>query len=231
MGEHPELILASGSPRRTALLAAVGVSHRVEPSNCRETWDGESPVEHVARWSDRKALEVAARFAAALVLGVDTTVAVDGRVLGKPADGAEAAAHLSALAGRWHTVYTGCSLRAPAGWLDAGELHRFFAARALRPWRWSLEPRAARWIDASQVRVRALSPDEIADYVATGEPLDKAGAYGIQGLGGSLVEAVVGSWSNVVGLPMETLCEVLSLHDWLPVDWHRCVDVYSLQLA
>ncbi|MBE7558779.1 Maf family protein [bacterium] len=180
----------------------------------------------MARWSDRKALEVAARLPRRWFWRVDTTVAVDGRVLGKLVDGAEAAAHLLPWRAAGAYRLYGCSLRAPAGWLDAGEPP--LPPRALRPWRWSLSARAARWIDASQVRVRALSPDEIADYVATGEPLDKAGAYGIQGLGGSLVEAVVGSWSNVVGLPMETLCEVLSLHDWLPVDWHRCVDVFSV---
>ncbi len=231
MALQPELILASGSPRRTSLLTAARIPHRVEPSRCDETWDGESPVEHVFRWSDAKCSEVAVRFPSALVLGVDTTVAVEGRMLGKPADAREAAAHLAAIGGRWHTVYTAVALHAPQDWLRGEAVRRLFSARALRPWRWRLNARGLQWVDASQVKIRALSADEIAAYITTGEPLDKAGAYGIQGLGGTLVERATGSWSNIVGLPMETLCEVLSLHEWLPADWYRDCDLARLQLG
>lgn len=181
MNEHPKLILASGSPRRRDILRELGVPYEVVPSDVDEDAPelrGLPPAEQARALALRKAESVAGRVAAGrLVLGADTVVAVDGRVLGKPRDAAEAAAMLRRLSDRWHEVITAVALvrRQPAC-------------------RWEAE-------ECSEVRFRPLSDEEIAAYVASGEPLDKAGAYGIQGLGGRLVAEVRGSYHNVVGLP------------------------------
>lgn len=172
------LILASASPRRRDLLSSAGVSFTVSPADVDESvHPGEAP----AAYALRVAVEKARRGdAAAAVLAADTVVDLDGAVLGKPADAAEAAATLRRLSGRVHRVHTAVVLRIG----DAITHMRI----------------------TSEVQFRPLSDAEIAAYVATGEPADKAGAYGIQGAGMGLVHAVRGSYTNVIGLPLaETL--------------------------
>jgi len=197
--ESVHLILASGSPRRKELLSAIGVRFLVRPSSVEEmARDGETPAEQVCRLASEKAREVAALFPDLWVLGADTIVVIDGRILGKPGDEDEARGMLALLAARTHVVFTGYAL-----------IHLRFPERE--------RVRYSR----SEVKIRELSPAEIAGYVATGEPMDKAGSYAIQGVGSGIVESVVGSYTNVVGLP---LCEVardleeLGIFDFLKVN-------------
>ncbi len=180
------LILASASPRRLELLRGAGLDPRVVVPRVDETVrPGEAPEARVARLAIEKVhaveLDLAAQAQLAVVLGADTEVVLDGRPLGKPRDAVEAAAMLRALRGRVHEVLTGVHL-----------LRRD-------------EQRSATAVAVTRVRFRSFDDATLAAYVATGEPLDKAGAYGIQGHGASLVESVDGSWSNVVGLPVEQL--------------------------
>lgn len=171
------LLLASASPRRRELLRAAGVAFTVTPADIDESMlPGETPRAYVRRVATAKASAVAAREPGRRVLAADTTVALDGRVLGKPADAAEATAMLSALAGRTHEVHTAVVV------LDGR--------------------RVRRRVVTTRVRFRALTAAEIDTYIATGEPFDKAGGYGIQGAGGALVDDVRGSYTNVVGLPL-----------------------------
>jgi nucleoside triphosphate pyrophosphatase len=180
----PPLVLASASPRRRALLADVGLAFSSLAVELDEhVLPGESPRDHVVRLAGAKAREGCARFAGAprIVLTADTTVAKNGRIFGKPADADEALGMLRALAGGEHEVLTACRLeRTSDGASSAG-----VAVSRVRflPW----DPARARW------------------YVGTGEPFDKAGAYGIQGRGVLLTDGIAGSWSNVVGLPLELL--------------------------
>jgi septum formation protein len=180
-----DLLLASRSPRRAELLRTLGVAFRVVDVEVDETpGPDESPAGYVGRLARDKAR--AGRGAgSAPVLAADTTVVIDGAILGKPVDAAEASAMLERLAGRVHEVFTGVAV------IDArGVLHETVVRTA--------------------VRFRPLATGEIAAYANSGEPLDKAGAYGIQGLGGALVAGIDGSYSNVVGLP---LAETLALLD------------------
>lgn len=178
-----DLILASGSPRRKFLLNSLGIRFRAVPSSIDESLiDGESPQENVQRLALAKATEVSARFREKWVLGADTIVVIDDEILGKPSDEQEARAMLARLAGRTHVVFTGYAL-----------VNSFFPDR-----------RRVRY-EESSVQIRELSPRQIAGYVRTGEPMDKAGAYAIQGIGSGIVERISGSYTNVVGLP---LCEV-----------------------
>lgn len=179
------LCLASRSPRRAELLRTLGVSFQIIDGEVDESRRlGEVAPDYVARLAHAKAL--AGQHAAppgACVLAADTTVALGGEVLGKPRDRAEGLRMLAALAGGWHEVYTGVVVLPPVG-----------AAYACTV--------------VTRVCFRGLSPREMAAYWASGEPADKAGGYGIQGLGGALIERIEGSYSNVVGLP---LAETLSL--------------------
>ena len=179
------LILASGSPRRVALLGELGVSFQTVVSDAPETIDPSLSSEAQAvALAERKARAVATRLEEGIVLGADTIVVLDGELLGKPADDADAMRMLRRLSGREHRVVTGIAVvDARAG---------------------SLRPTAV----VSIVRFRPLSDGEISRYVATGEPRGKAGAYAIQGHGGSLVSALEGCFNNVVGLP---LCETARL--------------------
>jgi len=173
----PELILASSSPRRRELLEALGVRFRVRPVDVDETpRPGEAAEAYVARLAVEKA--TARGEAGELVLAADTVVTLDGALLGKPDDADDARRMLEHLAGREHKVLTGVTL-----W-EAGSR------------------RQASGVETSGVRIAALSREEIDWYVATGEPLDKAGSYAIQGLGALFVDAVEGNYSNVVGLPL-----------------------------
>ncbi len=173
----PRLVLASASPRRRELLAGLGLTPPVRPVDVDETpRDGEPAADCVLRLARAKA-EAEAR-PGELVLAADTLVVLDGRILGKPAGPAEARAMLTDLAGRDHLVMTGVAVRD----VDAG--------------------RTAAAVETTRVSIAPLEAARIAAYVATGEPLDKAGAYAIQGLGALFVERIDGNYSNVVGLPL-----------------------------
>jgi septum formation protein len=174
-----KLILASRSPRRRDLLATIVGEFEVVPSEIDETLEGGPTPEAVAALALRKARAVAARVADATVLGADTVVVLDGEALGKPGGPAEARAMLRRLRGREHEVITGIAV------VDVRR--RREAARAV----------------VSRVTMAAYSDATIEAYVASGAPLDKAGAYAIQDLGGALVERCAGSYTNVVGLPVE----------------------------
>ncbi|HEY8458874.1 MAG TPA: Maf family protein [Blastocatellia bacterium] len=169
------LILASSSPRRAELLRAAGIDFTVRVASVDETIrPDESPRDYVTRLSREKARAVAR--GDELALGADTIVVVDGKIIGKPADAEEAGRMLRALSGRWHEALTGVTL-----------------ARA---------DRAVSAVSSTRVKFAELSDAEIKWYVSTGEPLDKAGAYAIQGRASLFIESIEGSYSNVVGLPM-----------------------------
>jgi septum formation protein len=181
----PRLILASASPRREELLRQLGVPFTVVRSDLPEEMTGGSPVESLRALSLAKARAVAGRVGTGVVLGADTVVVLDGVIFGKPANPDDARRMLRALRGRSHEVITGVALvEAPA----RAEISRVVVTR---------------------VQMRRYGEDEIDAYVATGEPTDKAGAYGIQGEGGKLVSRVDGCYWNVVGLPLRTTRRLL----------------------
>ena len=178
------LILASASPRRAELLRAAEIPFEATPADVNEVFHaGERPEKAVARVAELKARAVAARHQDAIVLGADTTVVVGGEVLGKPAHDADAARMLRLLSGRTHEVLTGICLCGRGRTL----VH----------------------VEPSRVRMATLSEPEIAWYVATGEPTDKAGAYAAQGRASRFIEGIDGSYSNVVGLPISRVYELL----------------------
>ncbi|SEN34299.1 Maf family protein [Lihuaxuella thermophila] len=184
----PELVLASGSPRRRELLSQLGLSFRVQISRADETIDHLSPAAAVEQLALRKAKAVAAECDSALVIGADTVVVLDGEILGKPEDSGHAVRMLHRLQGRSHQVYTGIALVQ----VRSGKVIRELVDH-----------------NQTQVTMRALSPQKIDWYVETGEPLDKAGAYGIQGLGALLVEKIEGCYFNVVGLSVSLLDDMM----------------------
>jgi septum formation protein len=187
----PRLVLASASPRRTELLARLGLEHDVDPAHIpEEILADETPEEHVERLALSKAREVGARHPGCLVLAGDTVVVRDGSILGKPSDAAEAREMLTSLAGRSHTVLSGLALAGPG---PAEILSRH---------------------DVARVVFRPLTPQDVEDYVATGEPMDKAGGYGIQGMGGAMVTRVEGDYYTVVGLPVSGLVSLLAEAGW-----------------
>jgi septum formation protein len=179
------LVLASESPRRRELLRSVGLDFEVVPSGVEEKGDPAQTPEHLVEWwAAQKARSVAAHRQDCWVLGSDTIVVLEGRIFGKPSDRAEALSMLNQLNGRDHEVISAVTL-----------VHQgvgFFRALSVR----------------TQVRFKEATEAEIRAYVRTGEPFDKAGAYGIQGMGVFLVRSIIGSYTNVVGLP---LCETLGL--------------------
>lgn len=174
------IYLASASPRRAALLEQIGVAYEAVPADIRETREtGEAPERFVVRIAGEKAARVWERLGAGgqhPVLAADTVVLLDGRLLGKPRDRADALAMLADLSGRTHRVLTGVALRDGSGLRTA--------------------------LGAAEVRFRSTTDAERRAYLGTGEPLDKAGAYGIQGRGAVFVEWIEGSFSAVVGLPL-----------------------------
>jgi septum formation protein len=181
------LILASASPRRRELLAQLGVDYLCDPAHIDETQlPGEAPAAYVQRMAREKARVVAARYASPphAVLAADTSVVVDGCLLGKPRDSDEALSMLERLSGRQHTVMTALCLR------DAAGEHCQTVT--------------------TQVEFAALDPAVCEAYLATGEPWDKAGAYAIQGLAGAFVRSLSGSYSNVVGLPLYETWQLLT---------------------
>ncbi|MCP4968776.1 MAG: septum formation protein Maf [bacterium] len=186
------LVLASGSPRRRLLLSMAGFEFEVVSPDIEEIrLADEPPEEFVVRMAKEKAEVVAASHSNAFVLGFDTSVALGERVYGKPVDEDEAAEMLLSLAGRSHMVYTGFSLVQPGGQIETG-------------------------IDAARVTMRAVSDEEAAAYAATGEPLDKAGAYALQGKGRGFVESVEGLRSTVIGLPLESVVDLLIRNGIVP---------------
>lgn len=181
----PRVVLASASPRRLELLRRLGIEPVVRAARVDETpLHDESPSRVVARLARDKAMAVE-RDDDDLVIAADTEVVLDGEVLGKPADDAEAARTLRSLSGRAHRVLTG--VHVVLGAHEAGA------------------------VETTEVVFREVSDDEIAAYVATGETADKAGAYGIQGAGGMFVVRIEGSDSNVVGLPLATVVRLARL--------------------
>jgi septum formation protein len=178
----PPLILASASPRRAELLEQLGLAFQIVPSDAKEVADDHlSPFEICQLNAHRKARAVAKRIPDALVLGADTLVFLDREILGKPATPVEAQSTLERLQGRTHQVVTGVSLI------------------QLRTHRETV------FAVSTDVRFRALTPDEIRNYLSKVNPLDKAGAYAIQEHGELIVEEISGSFTNVVGLPIERL--------------------------
>ena len=195
------IVLASASPRRRMLLEQIGLPFEVVPSLSQEFADtGERPAEHVQQAAALKASSVAPRVAPeAVIIAADTIVCLDGTVLGKPDSPAEACEMLRRLSGRTHTVYTGLAVG------RAGDVAE--AADMAEDWR---ELGLETGFEATRVTFRQLSDAEIGSYVDTGEPLDKAGAYAIQGRGALLVQGICGCYSNVVGLPLAKLARMLA---------------------
>lgn len=178
------IILASESPRRHALLEALGIEHTVHPADVDERPEpGELPESLAVRLAAAKAQSVSAHHAGSIVLAADTLVVVDGQILGKPIDDTDATRMLGVLSGRAHRVITAVAV-ARDGAVDA----RYAVTRV--------------WF-------RKLTDETISDYVATGEPSDKAGGYGLQGFGGVLVERIDGDYFCVIGLPLGLTVDLL----------------------
>lgn len=187
----PHILLASASPRRRDLLREVGISHEVMVSGVEERpWPGEKPASYALRLAYEKALDVAMKRpeSSLPVLAADTIVVEGGMILEKPVDAGDATRMLTQLTGREHDVMTGVCLLTRVG--------RKLAARGE--------------VVVTKVRFRKVSPAEIDAYVQTGEPMDKAGAYAIQGGAAGMVAEITGSYRNVVGLPVETVLRWLN---------------------
>ncbi|GFK92746.1 Septum formation protein Maf [Fundidesulfovibrio magnetotacticus] len=188
--ERADIVLASASPRRKELLGSLGIAYRVIPSLVDEPDPdpAETPGGYALRMARLKARDVAWGHPGSYVLGADTVVAVGGHILGKPRDQADSRRMTAMLAGREHTVVTGCCLIGPGG--------------------------AALWEEAvsSRVTFARLTEEAIAAYAATKEPMDKAGGYAIQGLGAFMIERIEGSYTSVVGLPLAEVVAVLAAH-------------------
>ena len=181
----PDLILASGSPRRRELLTGLGVLFRVLSPDIDEVSAHTHPANIARDLAEQKARAVQAMpgTAQALILASDTLVALDGLVLGKPTDAAQNAEYMRRLSGRTHTVYSGVALFGPQGLTSA--------------------------VEATAVTFRTLTKSEVQHYANAGEGLDKAGGYGIQGLGMALVARIDGDYSNVVGFPLGVVIRLL----------------------
>jgi len=186
MSISPELILASQSPRRRELLALIGLAHEVRPADIDESYlDGETPEQHCERLARGKATALAGNLPSdAVIIGSDTIVVVDGLVLGKPADANDAARMLRMLSGRSHTVLTAVAV------MRHGKLESA--------------------LERVGVSFRALDDAEIAAYIATREPMDKAGSYGIQGYGATIVSRIEGDYFAVMGLALNLLVRLLA---------------------
>jgi septum formation protein len=179
-----KVILASQSPRRTDLLDLIGVAHEVKSANVDESYvGGEQPEAHAERLARAKAESIAAGLSELLVIAADTIVVIDGKVLGKPTDAADAARMLKMLSGRRHVVMTAVAV--------------------------AYRGQTVSNIERVSVNFRELGDDEIERYIATGEPMDKAGAYGIQGYGATIVRRIEGDYFAVMGLSLVRLVELL----------------------
>ena len=185
----PRIVLASQSPRRAELIGRLGLQFDTVPADIDETpYEGEAPEAHAERLAREKAQAVAAAHPDALVVGSDTIVVIDGDILGKPRDTAQAVEMLLRLAGREHEVCTGIAV-VRAGRVESG-------------------------LERVRVRFRALDRRACEEYVATGEPMDKAGAYGIQGFGSAIVEGVDGDYFAVMGLPVVRMLALIERFGW-----------------
>jgi septum formation protein len=177
--KEPRIILASSSPRRADLLRSIGVEFEIAPSQVQERpHTGEAPADYITRLARAKVISIARKREQGLVIGADTIVVLDGKILGKPVDEADAARMLRSLSGRWHAVMTGVALYDVATRQEVADY------------------------DKTLVRFGQMNEPEIDWYVKSGEPMDKAGAYGIQGLAGLFIEEIAGNYFNVVGLPL-----------------------------
>jgi septum formation protein len=185
------LILASASPRRRELMQQVGLDFEVRPSTAEEAVQDHpsDPGEYAERLARIKAEDIARHAGTAVVIGADTVVVADGEIINKPVDDADAVRMLTRLQGRAHHVITGVVVLD----VEDGVVTR----------------RLARHVE-TEVRMRPATPEELAAYAATGEPRGKAGAYAIQGRAAVFIEGIVGDYSNVVGLPLFTLCSMLA---------------------
>lgn len=180
----PRVVLASASPRRRELLTLIGIAHTISPSEIDETpLGGERPRPHAERLAREKARVVAAREPNALVIAADTIVVVDGAILGKPRDEADAASMLRRLSARGHVVLTAVAVAC------GGEV--------------------VSDVESVDVTFRELSDADVTHYIATGEPMDKAGAYGIQGFGATIVTRIDGDYFAVMGLALGLLVRLM----------------------
>src|SRR4051812_47065435 len=180
-----KVILASGSPRRRQLLELIGIQHEVKPSNVDEKIKGkETPRKHAERLAREKASVFAKADPDSVIIAADTIVVIDGKILGKPANAVDAGSMLALLNGRTHTVFTAVAV-ARGSKLKSG-------------------------VEEVHVKFRKLTDNEIDSYIATGEPMDKAGAYGIQGFGATIVERIEGDYFAVMGLPIVRLVRLLA---------------------
>ena len=183
---HGSIVLASASPRRTELMSLAGLQFTVVPADiCEDVLAGETPAEHVMRLSREKADAVAAIAEGRFFIGADTVVVLDGAILGKPTDEADARRMLEALSGRDHEVVTGFTV--------FDKVSGIHISRSV----------------STEVTFKTLEEKEISAYIASGCPMDKAGAYAIQGGAVHFVRSISGSYTNVIGLPMTELYEVL----------------------
>lgn len=183
---HGTIILASASPRRTELMELAGIKFSVVPADiCENVLPGEAPADHVIRLSREKADAVAKTHDGRFFIGADTIVVLDGEILGKPVDGDDARRMLSGLSGRDHEVITGFTV--------FDKISGIHISRSV----------------CTEVTFKKLGEKEITAYIATGCPMDKAGAYAIQGGAVHFVRSINGSYTNVIGLPMTELYEVL----------------------
>ncbi|MDQ2766854.1 MAG: Maf family protein [Gemmatimonadota bacterium] len=180
----PRVILASASPRRRELLDLVGIAHEVQAADIDETYrDGEEAAAHAERLAREKGATIAVQHPGAIVISADTIVVVDGLVLGKPRDEADAARMLSMLSGQTHVVLTAVAV--------------------------TYRGRMRSGVESVRVAFRTLDRERIGAYIATAEPMDKAGAYGIQGFGATLVERIDGDYFAVMGLALARMVDLL----------------------
>lgn len=187
---HTKIILASGSPRRKELLSQVGLTFTVDVTDGEEIIQTSDPAQAVQILSREKAARTAAHYSHnSLIIGADTVVAFNNSILGKPKDRAEAFQMLSALKNNWHSVFTGVTIIYVN---EEGSRQQSFAVE-------------------TRVKVMDMTDEEIHGYIETNEPMDKAGAYGIQGLFAEYVEGIEGDYNNVVGLPVARLLQEIKL--------------------
>ncbi len=180
------IVLASKSPRRQNLLASLGIYFEVVPSTIEEEKEAISPEEMVKINAIKKAKDIAQQ-RKGVIIGADTTVVLQGKILGKPRDEADALNTLHSLMGKWHEVFTGCCL------ID----NTLFPVKEVN------------FVTRSRVYLERISKEILEAYICTKEPLDKAGSYGIQGIGAFLVKEIQGSYTNVVGLPLSEIVQAL----------------------
>ena len=191
------LILASASSRRQELLRNAGIAFTVQPTNIPEVLgDGECPRVSAERLAREKALAIFHQQANAFVLGADTIVIIDEQILGKPRDRDDAARMLRILSGRTHQVTTGVCLVGPQTRVGSGALASFEDVRS----------------ETTLVNMSTLTDDDIRSYIATGEPIDKAGAYAIQGIASRWIPRIEGDYFNVVGLPVSLVYRMIREH-------------------